>query len=256
MPERVVLPIHGPDHCPGGPDPIPCLTSSLPVFRAVIQGTEDSEANRTHYPSGDGGDNVYFDAWDPTYDTSIFDISDYDFTDPNTGRPSIAGVGLKLPGLYSIMSQVDIYGYLNGFVDMRSGWDEGQSNYWEVANIPQDNDFFLQDQMVYRVDHWRHVEHGGGIDDDNAVIMPVAWDVEIVFAQNNATGLSPFGGVDPGAASVFPYTPVPDSDVWIPGGTWNAGWGLIPFLLIAYWGEPTSGFDPDWTSTLELDGTD
>lgn len=25
MTERIVLPIHGEDHCPGGPDPIPCL---------------------------------------------------------------------------------------------------------------------------------------------------------------------------------------------------------------------------------------
>lgn len=27
MTERIVLPIHGQDHCPGGPDPIPCLTN-------------------------------------------------------------------------------------------------------------------------------------------------------------------------------------------------------------------------------------
>ena len=29
MTERVILPIHGADHCPGGPDPIPCLTDEI-----------------------------------------------------------------------------------------------------------------------------------------------------------------------------------------------------------------------------------
>lgn len=32
--EKQVLPIHGDQHCPGGPDPIPCLTNSVPFFRA------------------------------------------------------------------------------------------------------------------------------------------------------------------------------------------------------------------------------
>jgi hypothetical protein len=31
--ERLVLPIHGGDHCPGGPDPIPCLSSEIPWAR-------------------------------------------------------------------------------------------------------------------------------------------------------------------------------------------------------------------------------
>lgn len=221
-------------------------------FRAAIQGCDDTETNRTHYPSAQGGDNVYWDAWDPTYDTTVFDTGPYEFTDPNTGRPSIAGVGLILPGLYSIFTQVDIWPYLNGQVDLRTGWDEGQANYWQVNNIPTNNDYFLQDQQVYRCDHWRMVEDDGGIIADNGIIMPVAYDVEIVFAQNNGTGTKIFGVDDPGTNTTA-AAPVPDSDVWIPGGTWNAGWGLIPFLLVMYWGRPD--WDGAWPGTLELSGT-
>lgn len=35
MTERQVIPIHGGDHCPGGPDPIPCLESSPTVWAAL-----------------------------------------------------------------------------------------------------------------------------------------------------------------------------------------------------------------------------
>lgn len=48
MTERVILPIHGQDHCPGGPDPIPCLVNVpwIAVYDNVIYGQQvgDTEA--------------------------------------------------------------------------------------------------------------------------------------------------------------------------------------------------------------------
>lgn len=62
MPERLVLPIHGADHCPGGPDPIPCLVAgnATPWILLVAGGQT---------LPGDGAfDPLLFDQlrWDPT----------------------------------------------------------------------------------------------------------------------------------------------------------------------------------------------
>lgn len=47
MPTRAVIPIHGPDHCPDGPDPIPCL--GLPFCSAITGAVEvDDNASDFH----------------------------------------------------------------------------------------------------------------------------------------------------------------------------------------------------------------
>lgn len=40
-----VLPIHGPDHCPGGPDPIPCLTQPWVILRGAEVESDGSGIN-------------------------------------------------------------------------------------------------------------------------------------------------------------------------------------------------------------------
>ena len=72
MAEKFVVPIHGSDHCPGGPDPIPCLTSNLPwarisfPFAAAAQSIANNSITNVemvddyNMAAGEGGEN-YFD---------------------------------------------------------------------------------------------------------------------------------------------------------------------------------------------------
>lgn len=50
MTERVVLPIHGLDHCPGGPDPIPCLGTAVVIMQVWNYDTDNTVPDQTWTP--------------------------------------------------------------------------------------------------------------------------------------------------------------------------------------------------------------
>lgn len=220
------------------------------VFRAAIQSVPGGEdgTNREHYASADGGATVNWDTWDTSFDTSIYSLSGYTFTDPLTGLPSIVGVGLKAAGVYSIYAQVDPSPYFNGTILMNSNFDEGQAVYSEHNNIGDDIDLFLGDFYLPRVDHWRMVNEADPTPPSAGSFGGSANDVEIVFAQNNDADLIIYSG-DPGTADSSSDPPTPGGDLWIPGG-FDGQWGVVPQLVVKYWGIPSSGWDADWPASF------
>ena len=73
---KVVVPNHGPDHCPGGPDPIPCLTGGTVPWIWLQAGGQTLP--------GDGGfDPFLFDGlvWDP----ALVSLNPADVTDGSDG---------------------------------------------------------------------------------------------------------------------------------------------------------------------------
>jgi hypothetical protein len=93
---KEVVPIHGGDHCPGGPDPIPCLTATVPFFRAYRWGVASQTINNT------------FDAyvrWD-RYQTS--DAAKIDIAGWQAGTPDFFNeITLSARGLYTISCLFD-----------------------------------------------------------------------------------------------------------------------------------------------------
>jgi hypothetical protein len=246
MGDAVKPALHGRDHCPGGTDPIPCGQYPI-VFRAAIQFPPglDPEADRTHYGSGDGGDNVYFDTWDTTFDTSVYDISDWDFVDPITGLDSIAGVSLKAPGVYSMTASIELDDFFNGISHIASNFDDGRGVYQEHNQAANTGEPFLTDDMPIRFDQQRFIwvlDYEDANDDE----WDTESDFEVVFAQNNDDDVN-FFGTTPGKGN--PGSVVAGSDVWIPGGSQGA-LGTVPYFLICYWGKPD--WDDDWASSFPL----
>jgi hypothetical protein len=92
MPERVILPIHGADHCLGGPDPIPCL--GIAVFRAW----KYLQANQTTITSSHTALNW---EWWQNGDPSVFEPrTPANGPDPVVGTDLMRYVRLKQPGRY------------------------------------------------------------------------------------------------------------------------------------------------------------
>jgi hypothetical protein len=92
---KAVVPIHGSDHCPGGPDPIPCLTSAIRPWAQLMDGY--------------GGTNAWASAtWTPVdFDYAAkYDPDDYYFswvtTDSGTTGNSRFVLTLEQTGLYHI----------------------------------------------------------------------------------------------------------------------------------------------------------
>lgn len=96
MPERLVLPIHGADHCPGGPDEIPCLGAQ--VFRAL------------HYNDDVGDDitvggttnvDITYNYWENP-NSAIFRPETSGGATPTLGTHNVQRVELLVPGYYVI----------------------------------------------------------------------------------------------------------------------------------------------------------
>lgn len=207
-------------------------------FRAAMGPTADPENDRVHYPSAQGGDNVYWDKWDLQYDTTVYDTGPYEQT--VLGIPVIAGVGLLQIGIYSIHAQIDLNDTLNGVTLFNSNYDQGQATYAEVVNCAG-SDLFLGDFYGIRLDHWRQVV---SLPPPDQLWGGEATTVEIVFAQNNDATVVFYSDAAPGVGCP---APVAGSDVWIPGG-YDGAWGLVPNMIVKYWG-PTDN-DPDWPATV------
>jgi len=114
---KVVLPIHGPDHCPGGPDPIPCLR--IPYFRMwqyAVQTTLDGV-------TGDA-DPLRFDRWE-TSDTDYFEEPSIT---PGT-PPTIGSVNGKVRGLYIASLQLEFDATLVVGNTIGIGLEDGQGTY-------------------------------------------------------------------------------------------------------------------------------
>jgi hypothetical protein len=216
----------------------------LPItFRAALQEIADPEADRPHYTSGGGQDLVSFDTWDTTFNTDVYDISDWEFIDPLTGYDSISGVSLIAPGIYSMTAQVDVAQYWSGATMFASNFDDGTSVYHEHGTYPIAGVPFIGDSTI-RFDMNRFV---WTTDDDEE--WDTESDFEVVFAQNNDADLVVFTGL-PGVwdgSGTDPSDVIPGSDLWIPGGT-DGFLGPVSYVLICYWGLPE--WDTDWPGSF------
>jgi len=226
--------------------------SCCPIFfRALIANVEDPEANRVHYIAEDEGDNVYWTDWDPSFDDTVYDVGGpagpYRQTnDPDEGEV-LAGVRLLKRGLYSIHAIVDVYPVFNGTSLFKSNYDEGQGEFRYHNNLAPPSPNYYGDLYGIRLDHWRFVEFDQDthpFDDFDSTMGGEAETCEIVLAVNTGINLEAGqveGAVDGGS---------PGDDIWIPGGPDipSGGWGLVPQLLIAYWGEGDT--DPDWPGSV------
>ena len=85
MTERIVLPIHGADHCPGGPDPIPCFTSLPYAYMGDFTGRTVASGAWT----------AFTDWTEGFANQAALDLSD-------SMEPQLAGgtIDLGPPGLY------------------------------------------------------------------------------------------------------------------------------------------------------------
>jgi hypothetical protein len=224
------------------------------TFRAAIQSIADPEADRTHYPSGDGGDNVYFDTWDTTFDTDVYDISDWEFVDPMTGLDSIAGVSLKAPGIYSLTAQIEPDDHWNGATNIAANYDDGRGVYQEHGNLGNPagspDPPFLTDDIPIRFDMNRFIwvlDFADANDDE----WDTESDFEVVFSQNMDADIIIYNGL-PGKDDGFSNPPLPGQDLWIPGGT-DGALGTVPYFLLCYWGKPD--WDDSWPQSFPPFGT-
>jgi hypothetical protein len=232
------------------------------VGPAVRGGTPfDPEIHRQHYTTGDDGEqNVYWDQWDTSFDTSVYATNLYEQTNDATEGPVIAGVALLKRGLYSIYALVDFDDVYNGISVMKTNYDQGQDVFRAVNNIGVPGEPFLTNHYPMQIHEWRWVE-----DTNPDTTPPIsfyldgwfggdAMDVEIVVAVN--TEAAPWAGVSPGKYTGSPTVPTPGADLWIPGG-YNGAWGLVPQLIVAYWGDfgAEEGIDPNWPASFGLSRT-
>ena len=88
MAEKFVIPIHGGDHCPGGPDPIPCLGNPI-AFRATFSGSL-SVGNLSETI-------ILFNTWE-NEDSSIFGETLF--------SGSLQKVSLRRAGVYAVTLQI------------------------------------------------------------------------------------------------------------------------------------------------------
>lgn len=95
MTERVVLPIHGQDHCPGGPDPIPCL-GVVDYFRAVLFLTIGNAVS-----VGSTMVDVEYNTWENS-NSAVFAPKTSAGADPTEGVDLVQQVQLLQDGRYII----------------------------------------------------------------------------------------------------------------------------------------------------------
>lgn len=234
-----------------------CFRAAVgPAVRPVVGGTPfDPEVHRVHYVAEDEGNNVYWDQWDPSYDTSVYATNLYEQTNDATEGLVIAGVALLKRGLYSIYAIVDVQETFNGMVSLGSNWDQGQGAPYYVNN--RGDTPYWGDHYAIQVNHWRWVEESNPDTTPPISFFPDFWfggeaeTVEIILNVN--TNIDGFGITGGTSAVAFPHTPTPGGDVWIPGG-YDGAWGFVPQLIVAYWGDPgeVNGMDPDWPATIGL----
>lgn len=100
---KVVVPIHGRDHCPGGPDPIPCLGADGAFFRAYLMRYPGSP--QAAAISGIGTTNVQlrYDWWENS-DPDVFEPRAYTggSNPPVMSTDLLGSVRLYQPGHYTI----------------------------------------------------------------------------------------------------------------------------------------------------------
>ena len=90
MTERVVLPIHGSDHCPGGPDPIPCLAATP---YAYIRGGGVDVTDQTWRKLGDDAGQDYAEGFKSVDDGTFTIDLDGGFI---TGNPAGAYLAVAM----------------------------------------------------------------------------------------------------------------------------------------------------------------
>jgi hypothetical protein len=103
------IPIHGPDHCPGGPDPLPCLTTTDPAC-AYITWTDGATIADATYTTFTSLSNTGWSSY--TNDASIFTF------DTNNGNILIGSHG----GFYIAHLQLSWLADVVGDIKMHIVW--------------------------------------------------------------------------------------------------------------------------------------
>lgn len=99
---KQVLPIHGDQHCPGGPDPIPCL--GVQIFRAQKYSlANEVTVTGTSAP-------IDFDWWENANDSIYLPGKPNGNPDPVMGTDLVRYVSLMQPGRYTFTFRVRIGG--------------------------------------------------------------------------------------------------------------------------------------------------
>src|SRR5262249_54108260 len=126
----------------------------------AIRGTTpfDPETHRQHYIANDEGNNVYWDQWDTSFDTSVYSIDLYTQTNDATEGEVIGGLALLKRGLYSIYAVVDIAQTIAGMASLKTNWDQGQGFPFYVNNIGAGGQPYFGDFYNWSVHQWRWLE--------------------------------------------------------------------------------------------------
>ncbi|MDQ3671685.1 MAG: hypothetical protein M3364_04500 [Actinomycetota bacterium] len=122
---KTVLPIHGADHCPGGPDPIPCLGGGA-YFRAYLMRYIGSPQPTAIGGVGTTNVQARYDWWE-TSDPSVFEPrKTADAPDPVMSTDLAWSVWLKQPGAYTITMGMR----LNDLVtDYKQEWNDSDAPF-------------------------------------------------------------------------------------------------------------------------------
>lgn len=122
---KEVVPIHGPDHCPGGPDPIPCLEASF--FRAYLMRYTGSPQSTPLTGIGTTNVQMRYDWWE-NGDESVFEPRAFGAgaNPPVMSTDLLGSIRLYKRGHYTItMAMVlddDVYGH-------KQEWNDGDAEF-------------------------------------------------------------------------------------------------------------------------------
>jgi hypothetical protein len=97
----------------------------LPTFRAAISG--NSTNLRDYDSDATVLDTVFWDHWDPTYDSRFFDPF-IQPSGPDAGR--LGAVELLVNGLYGIHASIDWDDFFDANVRVGSNYDDGGIEHW------------------------------------------------------------------------------------------------------------------------------
>jgi len=90
VPTRVVLPIHGGDHCPGGPDEMPCIQIPACLMTDYIYEDDGLIPSETWQQIGEGTDRYFSEGWRSDGDWNL-DFEAGQITRLNTGMYLVVG---------------------------------------------------------------------------------------------------------------------------------------------------------------------
>jgi hypothetical protein len=157
--EKFVIPIHGQDHCPGGPDPIPCLSNVFPyVYRELLPANNDDTQAIT---TSNAGTIIVFDAAsNPGLGAGASTVTEYgdggeSYFEPAAGDADAIDMTLPAQMRCYFMLQVKWADSFAGKTAIRfhsGAWGWFKSLYWEdpggaVGNGSDSPLFYFENRM-------------------------------------------------------------------------------------------------------------